>query len=354
MRLRLLVLASWMAGCGSASKPAEPKPVLPGDGGAESVAFTVIHEQAGTQPSGLVFNGADPRVLWVVRYASLATLIITDPGTPSQSVQEIRDPAAGHFMNKAPGMAWGAGNTWATCGDNTNPSGKNNLFIGPTLFSGDLSVFGKQTPKSLGSHLDMLHASPLCRGITHQEANIFWVFNAYDSAIDKYDFHEDHGPGEDDHSDGEIYRYAAGKVLGKDGVPSGLAYSPEDATLYVADTGHGRIAKLDTKSGTLGGRLPRSNENLAGSGVVEGATFVDFVPPGVLEAPSGLVYRDGLLYATDNATSRFYVFDKNGGQVRTLDTGLPPGSLSSFTFGPDGKIWFVDMVASRIVRIDPK
>jgi hypothetical protein len=38
--------------------------------------------------------------------------------------------------------------------------------------------------------------------------------------------------------------------------------------------------------------------------------------------------------------------------VRKLATDLPAGSLAGFTFGPDGKIWFVDRKGGRIVRID--
>ncbi|AUX37695.1 MULTISPECIES: hypothetical protein [Sorangium] len=69
--------------------------------------------------------------------------------------------------------------------------------------------------------------------------------------------------------------------------------------------------------------------------------------------PSGIEVHEGIVYATDHATSRFYAFDLTGRLVRTLDTGLPAGSLAGFTFGPDGKLYFVDLRSSRVYRIDP-
>ena len=87
---------------------------------------------------------------------------------------------------------------------------------------------------------------------------------------------------------------------------------------------------------------------------VNDAVLTVVVPPGLLEAPSGLEVHNDLIYITDNATSRFYAFDLAGNLVRTLDTGLAPGSLSGMAFGPDQKVYFVDRLSSRVYRIDPK
>ena len=38
---------------------------------------------------------------------------------------------------------------------------------------------------------------------------------------------------------------------------------------------------------------------------------------------------------------------------KVLKLGLPAGSLAGFTFGPDGKIYLVDLVSSRVYRLDP-
>ena len=141
-------------------------------------------------------------------------------------------------------------------------------------------------------------------------------------------------------------------MLGVTGVPSHLFYEAEDKQLYVADTGHKRILKLDTTSGTLGKSFP-GQETIKARKYMDGAVLTELVPPGTLETPSGIEVQDGFVFVSDNATSKFYAFDAQGQIVRTLDTGLPAGSLAGFTFGPDGKIYFVDMISGRAYRIDP-
>ena len=83
------------------------------------------------------------------------------------------------------------------------------------------------------------------------------------------------------------------------------------------------------------------------------AVIEDVVPAGTLEQPSGLEIRNDLIYVTDTATSTFHVFDKQGNEIRRLETGLSKGSLSGFTFGPDGKIYFTNRNAGKVLRIDP-
>ncbi len=203
--------------------------------------------------------------------------------------------------------------------------------------------------------MDMLHNTPLCRGIAWVSDNVYWVFNAYDHALDKYNFNKDHGPGGDDHSDGEIYRYAMGEVLGvEDGTPSHVFFDPADNFLYVADTGNARIVRLDTTKGTKGAPLARQFERLKDQGVMDGTTVEVVVPAGVLQKPSGLEIYGGLLWVTDTATSTFHVFDKSGKEVRQLKVDLPAESLAGMAFGPGGKLYFADKVGSRIMRVDPR
>ncbi len=358
-------------GTSSGAAPAEApgSEIGKGDGSPGSVTLTEIHVLAKTaslgdaMPVDLAFNPADPGQLWVIGYGDDSTHVGYVDGDATQW-KRYRDPAASHFMAKPTAMAMGESPFWGVCGNTDNgqngadqtsgSDGTGNLFMGPAMFTTDLSVFAKRIT-ALGSHYDMLHATPFCRGIAHVEKNVYWTFNAYDDALDKYDFHKDHGPGNDDHSDGEIYRYAKGQVKGADdGTPSHLVYDPSDKMLYVADTGNARIVKLDTTKGTKSGELPRKNEPLAGSGVMTGADVEEVVAPGVLEKPSGIEVKGDLLYVTDAATSTFHVFKKDGTPVRKLATDLPPGSLAGFTFGPDKKIWFSDKVGSRVMRIDPK
>jgi hypothetical protein len=332
------------------------------DGSPGSVVFTPVFEPpASSNPADLGFNPENPDELWIVNHLDSSVNIVTRPGQPDATSERRLDPAAAHFMVKPPAIAFGAtdptwGATFGVCGDSDNYdwNPQEPSFMGPALFSARLDVFAKPTPGGLGSHLDMMHDTSYCRGIAHVEANVYFVFNSQLRSIDKYDFHDDHGPGNDIHDDGETFRYVAGAVLGKTGVPSHLVYNPNDAQLYIADTGNHRVAKLDTTSGTLGSGFSGTEPQITRRNV-DGAVIVDVVPPGTLDAPSGIEIRNELIYVTDNATSRFYVFDLAGQLIRQLDTGFAPGSLAGFTFGPrDGKIYFVDMISGKAFRIDPR
>lgn len=331
-----------------------------GDGSPASVTFTEIYAAAAaTDLIDLAFNQDKPDELWVVAYGDDSVHIgagvtATTPGTWKRK----KDPAAVHFMHKPTAIAWGAGSLWATCGDNDNsqndPRREPNYFMGPALFTADPAIFATQNAATeLGSHVDMLHNTSFCRGVAHVEDNWFFAFNSEYGSLDKYNFATPHEPGGDDHSDGQIYRYAIGQVKGEGGTPSHMAYDRTEKMLYIADTGNGRIVKLDPSSGTLGERLPRRNEVLAENGVMDGTSVVEVVPAGALTRPSGIEIKDDLLYVSDAATSTFHVFDKEGHEVRRLETGLGPNSLAGLTFSADGKLYFVNRTAGRVVRIDP-
>jgi hypothetical protein len=335
-----------------------------GDGSASSVDIAEIHTLTKTtagidpEPIDLAFNPADPGELWVVGYGDDSTHVGYVDGEVGW--KRYVDPAARHFMHKPTAISMGANGFWGTCGDNDNaqndPDGADGLsvdFMGPALFTTNREIFAKRIT-ALGSHYDMLHATPFCKGIAHEVENIYWAFNGQDGSIDKYNFNKDHGPGEDDHSDGEIYRYASGQVKGvDDGTVSHLVFDPSDSMLYVADSGNGRIVKLDTTSGRKGAPIPK-NEILKASAIMEGTQVEEVVAPGVLTKPSGIELKGELLYVTDTATSTFHVFKKDGTEVRKLKTDLPEGSLAGFAFGQDNKIWFVDRKGGRVLRIDPK
>ena len=333
-----------------------------GDGTPASVTFTEISVGA-TKAAELVdlaFAEKDPTQLWVLSYGDSSVYVGSGVTADSTGTwKKWKDPAAAHFMYKPPAMAMGANGFWGTCGDNDNAQNdarrEPNYFMGPATFTTDLTVFTTQNEETrLGSHYDMLHNTSFCRGIAHQEANIYWTFNGQLGSIEKYNFNEWHEPGGDDHSDGEIYRYVEGEVKGVEGVSSHVFYDASDKMLYIADTGNQRIAKLDTTSGTEGGRLPLRNEVLKKSAVIQGAVLEEVVPAGTLEQPSGIEVRNELIYVSDTATSTFHVFDKTGKELRKLETGLPAGSLSGFTFGPDNKIYFTNRNAGKVIRIDPE
>lgn len=324
------------------------------DGTAASVTFTTLYKMsATTKPTDVSFSSTDE--LWVVGYGDNTLHLGTGITGDAPAFKRILDPAAGHFMLKPPAVAAGAPGFLGVCGDNLNERGGGGFFMGPSLFDTEPAILGVRTAGGLGSHVDMLHNTPLCRGIAHEKANIYWVFNGYDHSIDKYNFNTPHEPGGDDHSDGEIYRYAMGKVKGvEDGTPSHVFFDSSDNFLYIADTGNARIVKLDTTKGTKGAQLERQNEPLADQGVMDGTTVEEVVAPGTLTKPSGIEIYNGLIYVSDTADSTFHVFDKTGKEIRSLQTDLPKDSLAGMAFGPDKKIYFTDKVAGKVIRIDPQ
>ncbi len=135
--------------------------------------------------------------------------LVADGTRPMSPWSRQKDANAWHFMRLPPAIAFGRGSTLATCGEARTGNFDDGIYdhIGPTLFSSDPSLFGITPPleEQNGTHLDMLHASPWCVGIAHERVNIYWVFNGKDGSLDRYNFNRDHGPGYEDHSDGEIW-----------------------------------------------------------------------------------------------------------------------------------------------------
>ena len=281
--------------------------------------------------------------------------LIQDATGDSPEVTMKEDGNAWHFMRRPTSIAFGTNGNLATCGEarTANYEDQPSNYNGPTLWSSDPAIFGvPPKPGQNGTHLDMLHETPFCMGIAHERDNVYWTFNGELGALDRYDFNEPHQIGGEDHADGELFRYVEGAVARTPEIPSHLAYDQEERVLYVADTGNGRVARLDATGGEESGVID-TNEHIHKAVQMSGVTLEDFVPPGTLETPSGLVFHDGHLYVTDNATSRIYAFDRSGALVRSLDTGLPSGSLAGIAIGPDGRAYLSDLVTGKAYRIEP-
>jgi hypothetical protein len=303
-------------------------------------------------PSGLPCTMTDDRGC-----AALPGVMAVISGATGSAAKGVikQDGNAWHFMRRPAAMAWGEQALFASCGESLtdNYEDVDIPYAGPALWSSDPSVFGvKPLPGQNGTHLDMLHETPYCMGIAHEQGNAFWAFNGDAGSLDRVDFHAPHQIGGEDHADGEVHRYVAGQLLRVAEVPSHLAYDSTRGLVYVADTGHGRIVSVDPSSSTPGADIDVW-EQLQGSGEMDGATLRELVPPGTLQQPSGLWLAEDTLYVSDNATSQVHAFDTSGNLQKSWDTALLPGSLAGLTLGPDGLLYLANLQTGRVHRFDP-
>jgi hypothetical protein len=369
------------AGCSSSDTGASPEgaePAIPpedvlGASGADPVWTPILTSpRANTwSVTALDFNPERPGELWATlrQFPSgrpctendprgCAALegqvaIIEDAGGDEPSVELKMDPNAWHFMRRPTAISFGPGDTFATCGEARTDNYDDDTFdyAGPVLWSSDPDVFAIEIPGKNGTHIDMLHDTPFCMGIAHETGNAYWTFNGQDSSLDRYDFKKPHEIGGDDHSDGEMLRFAQGEVKRAPEIPSHMVFDPRDAMLYVADTGNSRVARLDTKSGRQGRNVP-SNDGLEVSARIDEAAVTDFVAPGELDAPTGIALYRGAFFVTDNSTSEIHAYDREGKELSALDTGLPAGSLAGIAISREGVVYVADLATGRVLRLD--
>ena len=325
--------------------------------------YTVV----GTQSDGLATPrdlGFHPRrnEVWVVNRLTDGVVIYSDPGTPEQLADEQIDSYANHFMEEVSSMAWGDTSdddpneeAFGSCQESRNTydgQGIPNDFMGPTLWPGDRSVFAKANQNSrvkLGSHLDMLHASPMCMGIAHDSGNAYWVFDGRNGHLVYYDYQADHGPGGDFHGDGIIRRYSDVELNRKKDIPGHLQLDKETGLLYIADTGTGRVLEVDTATGSVTGNIPQTMEPLEEYSRVEGTEFRALVEG--LDRPSGLVLHGDTLFVGEYGTAQIIAFNLDGEELGRIQTTAD--SLFGLEVGPDGHLWYVDGEANELVRVDP-
>ncbi len=345
-----------------------------GDISADMLDITVIATSADglNEPRDLDFNPGIDGELWIVNRKDDSVTIVESAGLPEQVSATVDDPYALHFLDSPSSIAFGGVtfpgstyHTFGTCQESTNSynqPGEGNGFMGPSLWSADPEVFGITNPEAvdflgfdLGSHLDMLHESPNCMGMSWEAENVYWVFDGSDGSIVQYDFATDHGPGYDDHSDGVIARYVIGEVSRVKKVVSHIELDIATGLLYVADTGNNRVAVLDTSTGERGSNLS-SIERGVKHYEMEDPTFdtlIDGATAG-LEVPAGLALVGDLLLIGDNAQGKIHAFDLSGSPVGSIDTGLSSGSLMGFVANGLDEVWVTDVTGDRVLRIRQK
>lgn len=362
---------------GSTDRTPTKEPEQPVD---DTIHVTEIATTLLASPSDLDFNPYVSDELWVVNHGDSSATIIAHASTQTRSVLRREDPeGASHFMPQPMGLAFGGRETsivdaqgkpvegtFATCPE--NPAG----FMGPTLWASDLRIFGIAKPdreapfngpdtgrEGPGSHIDMLHRTPACTGIDWEgSGNVYWTYSGTLSMFVRYDFNKDHGIGNDDHSDGSEWRYPVKGISYVMNTPSALAYDREHKRVYMVDTGNARVVGFDPASATMSKPMS-GGDNVDGLQTaldMSGGSVSDVVPAAFgLKKPSGLALHESHLYVSDTATSTIHKFDLSGAPLgAALIPDLPAGSLAGLTFGPDGKLYFVDMLGSRVLRLENK
>jgi len=366
-----LALALTLASCSSSPLDTSDEPSAPAV--PTGIALVPLYDPpAGWTATGLAFDPLRAGELWVTLRrvpsnkpcletartgcAALEGEVALVQGATSNapSLTIKKDGNAWHFMRRPTSIAFGTNGNLATCGEARTDNYEDEAidYSGPVLWSSDPTIFGVEPkPGQNGTHLDMLHDSPFCMGIAHERDNVYWVFNGKLGAIDRYDFHEPHIIGGEDHSDGEFVRYVEGQLQRVPEVPSHLALDHTRGQLYVADTAGGGIVRLAIATGSPGEDVP-TLDPITIHRRMDGAALEQVVAPGSLGAPSGIVLASDRIVVTDNATSRVWWFELDGTPLGSVDTGLPAGSLSGIELGPDGKLYLSDLLTGAAYRVE--
>ncbi|MDI1234644.1 MAG: hypothetical protein PSX81_10205 [bacterium] len=338
--------------------PAFFKPATEGNYGTTLPDFIVVANKTNalTLPWDLDFNPNRENELWVINKGSESsggsTVMFTNVGMANQDFDYRKDGNAWHFMSLPSAISFSREyNTWATSADVLDANHKGGDFTGPSLWSTDLSIYAEPSGGN-GSHLDMLHGSPYSMGIEADKNNAFWVVDGYNQQIVWYDFANDHGAGNSDHSDGKIHRYSEIYIKRLPGVPSHLVIDKPSGWLYIADAGNKRIIRMNTKTGTKLQDLPPVNEPLAEYWEMEGVQWEIFTDVNLIK-PCGIEIIGNNLFVSDNQSGEIIAFDlTTKKELARINTGK--AGIMGIKADKAGKLWYVNALSNELIRIDPK
>lgn len=320
-------------------------------------------------PRDLEFHPSTDRSdeLWIVNRADDSMVIVHNTGEPNQYSEERLDSHRNHFMEEVSSIAFGAYDsefdfTFATGQESINTYNDQfdaNYFMGPALWPSSLSHFAMehQNDEFGGSHIDMLHESPLGMGIAHDSGNSYWYFDGYYGHLVYYDFKEDHDTGMDDHSDGVVRRYSDIQLTRTPDVPSHMILDDSNGILYISDTGTNRVLWVNTHDTSVTTTDIRGDstqfEPLAEYSRVTGAEW-GVIASG-LSDPSGIALDGDTLFVGQNGNNRISAYDlsTNGKSGTLIDiVNTTASSLMGLEIGPDEKLYYVDGSQNKVVRID--
>ncbi len=294
--------------------------------------------------------------LWVINQRTEneggSTLTIAEATNGQSNFWHRVDGNAWHFMSLPTGIAFSPENfNFASSPGVKDANHSNGTFTGPTLWSSHPDIYAEPSGGN-GSHLDMLHASPFSMGIAHEVDNVFWVYDDWNNDIVRYDFAEDHGPGNDDHSDGIVQRYEDIGIETDGDIPNHLILDKPTGWLYFVDNGNDRVLRLDINSATSSTPLALVNEPLAEHSSMLNFT-VEVVVDAGLDQPCGIELFDNWLLVGDYANGDIIVFDMNdnfaeAGRIPTFNPGL-----TGIKVGPDGNIWCTNRIGNTLFSVEP-
>jgi DNA-binding beta-propeller fold protein YncE len=262
-------------------------------------------------PTAIAVRPNGNNELWVTNRGSDSITIIRNASADA-SAETRRDGYAEHFVARPSGIAFDStGLYFAVSNDSSNEvrgmeftanpernvDFKNNNFMGPTLFSSETYALagqnkdyledwpqpglGHDPPEDIskndcpdqywseelqqclwpreGSHLDMLHESPLSAGIAHVDENQYIVLDGCGKSDNKgncdgqghvvfYDFNRDHQEGNGFHGDGVVRRYIDVPFTAVGGASSGALV--HDGWVYYSDSGAGAVRRMKLDSGS--------------------------------------------------------------------------------------------------------
>ena len=353
------------------AEPAAPGLTVLGNQGTRAVTMDQMasRDDGLRVPRDLAFDPAVEGLLWVVNKADDSVVHIFNAGSAEQTIDKVVDPYALHFMDAVSSIDFGQPGTFGTCQESRNTyngAGAPNQFMGPSLWPADLDVFGTSNPEAveyltelfgfpvdLGSHLDMLHESPLCVGITWEKDNVYWVVDGFHKAVVRYDFVEDHGVGYDDHSDGIMYMHLEGELGYEAGIPAHLEIAPGTRWLYVADPANARILRMDMDSGQNSGARMQTQEPGTTYQSWEDTTWEVFLEGSSagFDKVSGLEFVGDILIVSDNTSGEIIAFDQDGTEVDRYATGLTEGALMGMAVRSETELWFTDAEENSVYRL---
>ncbi len=289
--------------------------------------------------------------LWVineeVENTGGSTVMITGAVAGNPTFDRRVDGNAWHFMSLPTAIAFSDDNfNFATSPGVQDANHSGGTFTGPSLWSSDLDIYAMPSGGN-GSHLDMLHGSPLSRGIAHEVDNVFWVYDDWNKDIVRYDFVDDHGPGNDYHADALVRRYSNMGISGDSDIPNHMIIDKSTGWLYIVDNGTDRVLRLDINSGAVSFTLPLINEPLTEHSAMGGFTFETIISDG-LDRPSGIEIIGNRLLVGDYANGDIKVYDMDNDYVEigTISTGQE--GLTGIKVGPDGNIWYTNKLQNSV------